>query len=85
MQPGKVYYFIVHAYHHFIARLDEITGPQKGRVSHVYKIHSSTRGWTEFFEEGAGKAGSGTTNFMKFPPGEITWMAAFDWNHPYPE
>jgi hypothetical protein len=83
MQVGKAYYFMVHAYHHFIAILDEVTGKQAGKVSHVIRIQSSQKDWNDFFSSGLGD--DTTTVYKHFPDGSITWFAAFEWNHPIPK
>lgn len=85
MEPGeaaakKVMYFMTHAYHHVIAEIVEMLGQQRARVRNVRWIYRCARGWTEFFAEGAGD----DTTFHKYPPGEISWFDAFDWNHPIP-
>ncbi len=81
MQAGKVYYFMTHAYHHFIARLVEITGKREGRVDQVRRVQSSqNQPWTDFFKNGPTES----TVLEHFPDGEITWFAAFEWKHPIP-
>jgi formate/nitrite transporter FocA (FNT family) len=80
---GKSYYFIIHAYHHVIARMVEITGKREGDVEDVRWVYSSTKTWTQFFQEGAGTTEETICRY--FTPGSITWIAAFDWPHPIPE
>jgi hypothetical protein len=79
-ETGKQMYFMTHAYHHVIAEIVEMLGPQRARVKNVRWIYSCKRGWTEFFRDGAKE----DTTFHKFPPGEITWFGCFDWTHSIP-
>jgi len=74
-------YFMCHAYHHVIAEIVEMLGQQRARVKNVRWIYSCQRDWTKFFADGAKK----DTTCHAFPPGEISWFNAFDWNHPVPE
>ena len=78
---GKKYYLLVHAYHHFIAEVVEVTGKREADVKNVIRVQSCTRGWTEFFRDGL----MNDTTYTHFPAGSITWLAAFEWNHPMPE
>jgi hypothetical protein len=78
---GGVYYFIVHAYHHFIAEVVEITGRREVVVGPQAWIYSCRRDWTKFFRDGALK----DTTSRTFPPGQYEYLAAFRWKHPIPE
>ena len=80
MEPGKCYYVIYHAYHHFIIRVVEMLGPRRPRFDRCEKIHSCRRGWTEFFRDGAER----DTQFMIFPPGEFEAPCWWEWKHPLP-
>lgn len=80
MHVGKAYYFIVSPWLHLIARLDEVTGKQMGRISDVVFVYSCRRDWTAFFRDGPCR----DSVLKHFPPGEISWSAAFDWGHPIP-
>lgn len=80
MEPGKCYYVIYHAYHHFLIRVTQMNGPRRPVFDRCEKIHRCNRGWTEFFKNGAKK----DTEFMIFPPGEFEVSAFWEWNHPLP-
>jgi hypothetical protein len=76
VQVDRTYYFIIHAYHHVLAKVDAITGKREADVSTVDWVYSSTKSWTEFFR--SGPVGEGQTTMHRFPNGSITWEAAFD-------
>ena len=80
-EVGKVYYFVVSPWLHLIARLEAITGREAGGVGPGLFVYSCRRDWTSFFEEGLGA----DTVYKRFPPGDISWSAAFDWPHPFEE
>jgi hypothetical protein len=83
IQVGKRYYFMVHAYHHFIGEVVKITGRKSCILKDVRRIQSCMRGWTEFFKDGA----KNDTSCTIFPDGTFIdgWFAALPWNHPIPE
>lgn len=80
VQVGKRYYFIIHAYHHVIADVVEITGKREVVTGPNYWIYSCKRDWTLFFKDGAKE----DTVFRIFPPGEFEYIAAFVWEHDFP-
>lgn len=83
VEPGRYYYVICHAYHHFIGKLEEITGKREGTFSDVHWIYSSQLSWTDFFAKGFTKANS---KYHKFPDGNYPWTCGiFAWNHPLPK
>lgn len=81
LQTNKPYYFMCHAYHHFVGVLKKTNGKRMGYVTKLVRIQSCKRGWDKFFEEGM----MSDTKYARFPDGELTWFAAFEWNHPLPE
>ena len=83
IEVGKCYYFICHAYHHFLGEVVEITGKKECIIKNVRKIHSCSRNWTKFFKEGAKE----DTKFDTLPDGvEISgWCTAIPWNHKIPQ
>lgn len=82
MEVGKRYYFIVHAYHHFIGEVVEILGTNRVVVNDVIRVQSCQRGWTEFFEEGV----KNDTVFTHWPDGkELIYITADPWHHEIPE
>jgi hypothetical protein len=86
IEIGKLYYFIVHAYHPFIGEVGEIVGRREVQlVQHkhgIIRVQGCQRGWTEFFRDGL-KADS---NFSWWPDGLVLsgWFVAAPWNHPVP-
>lgn len=82
MNPGDRFYFMTHAYHHFLAEVVEVMGPTRVRVTSVIRVQSCRRGWTEFFRDGCKQ----DTFYTEFPDGEINgWFAKWDWRHPIPK
>lgn len=81
VQVGKFYYFIVHAYHHVIAEVVEITGKREVVVGPGAWVYSCRRDWTAFFKDGP----KNDTVIKRFPPGQFEYLAAFAWNHALPE
>ena len=80
MEVRKTYYFMPHAYHHFIAEVVEVRGPDRFWCKKVIRIQSCRRGWTEFFQDGM----KDDTVYTHFPDGEIVSTLKFEWNHPIP-
>ena len=82
MEVGKAYYFMSHAYHHFIGVVVEIGGPSRARITNVIRVQSCRRGWTEFFAEGL----KDDTIYTHFPDGWVTGaFGIFEWNHDIPK
>ena len=83
IEVGKRYYFMVHAYHHFLGEVVEITGRKECVLKNVIRVQSCSRGWTEFFRDGCKK----DTTYTIWPDGyEITgWFGCAPWKHPIPK
>jgi hypothetical protein len=81
MEPGQAYYFIVHAYHHFIGVVREVQGPNRVIIDKVIRVQSCRRGWTEFFRDGINK---GDTTLTYWPDGTRLSgdIVTVPWNHP---
>jgi hypothetical protein len=84
VEPGKCYYVIVHAYHHFIGEVIEVTGRKSATFTKLRWVYSSTLNWTEFFKKGCTRKNS---TIHDWPDGEIGWEngGIFNWKHPIPE
>lgn len=82
IEVGKRYYFVVHAYHHFLGEVAEITGKKECVLRNVVRVQSCQRGWTEFFRDGC----CDDTNYTAWPDGtEVdNWMVAVPWPHAIP-
>ena len=81
VEVGKRYYFLVHAYHHFLGEVVEITGKRECVIRNVVRVQSCQRPWTEFFAEGCKK----DTSYTFWPDGvSISYMAAVPWEHEIP-
>ena len=82
IEVGKKYYFMCHAYHHFIGEVVKITGKKEAVLKNVIRVYSCSRGWTEFFRDGA----ANDTVFTEWPDGTSLndWFAVTPWNHPIP-
>lgn len=52
MKVGEKYYFVAHAYYHFLGEVMEMDGPRCVRFKNVRQIISCKRDWTSFFAEG---------------------------------
>lgn len=83
MEVGKKYYFMAHAYHHFIGEVVEITGPKSAILKNVIRVQSASgTSWTEFFKEGI------TENcvYTIWPDGQEVGpcFSITPWNHPIP-
>ena len=83
VEVGKCYYFMVHAYHHFLGEVVEITGKRECTIKRCVRVQSSELGWTEFFAAGCSTDNSVLTFW---PDGlSITYFAVSPWHHPIPE
>ncbi len=82
MEVGKRYYFIAHAYHHFIGEVVEILGVKRVVLNNVVRVQSCRRGWTEFFRDGMKEDTTYTvwTDGHELPD----WISATPWPHPIP-
>lgn len=85
LEVGKVYYFIEHAYYHYIGRVVAITGKRECVLDDVRRIHSHPRDFTDFFKNGSVE-GSGGTVFTVWPDGHniSNWMSHTPWHHRIP-
>lgn len=82
IQVGHRYYFIVHAYHHFLGEVVEVTGKKSCSLRLASKIHSCGRGWEEFFRDGCK---SDTRHDFIGDVEEIDgWMFVKEWTHKLP-
>jgi hypothetical protein len=78
--PGKKYFFITHAYYHFVAKVVQITGKREADIENVVRVQPTNRDWEDFFKNGFREP----NEYKKFPDGGITWIDYFEWNHPIP-
>lgn len=82
MRIGGVYYFVEHAYYHWIGEVVAITGRREVILRHVRRIHSCARDFTAFFRDGA----KNDTVYTIWPDGHnvSNWMTATPWPHAIP-
>ena len=82
LQVGRRYYFVEHAYYHYIGEVVAITGRRECILRHVRRIHSCQRNWTHFFKDGA----RNDTEFTVQPDGKNIsgWMEHTPWPHAIP-
>jgi hypothetical protein len=82
MKVGDKFYFMTHAYHHFLGEIVDMPAPKTVIVKTVVRVQSCQRGWSEFFRDGC----QGDTVLTHWPDGcEICgWFVAAPWNHPIP-
>jgi hypothetical protein len=82
LEEGKTYYFIAHAYHHFIGRVVKILGRRECLITDVRRVYSCARGWTEFFRDGA----NSDTVLTSWPDTNLSgWVSHTEWKHKIPE
>jgi len=82
-EVGKRYYFITHAYYHFLGEVMEVLSGKRVKIKDARQIISCERGWTAFFADGC----KNDTRFEVWPDGtelEYTLPLA-PWNHDIPE
>ena len=83
VEVGRSYYFLTHAYWHFLGTVRAVLGKRHVVVDNVVFIYSSKKNWTDFFKSGIGTGD--TTTYRLFPDGsEITYIDAFPWAHKIP-
>lgn len=83
VEKGKTYYFIAHAYWHFIGEVTEILGVRRVACRRVIQVHSCQRDWTRFFREGVKKSDTKFDVIGETP--DMGYIVAHAWNHPIPE
>lgn len=52
IEVGKKYYFIVHAYFHYLGEVMEVISSRRVKIRNVIQVHSCARNWTQFFADG---------------------------------
>lgn len=79
---GEKYYFIQHAYHHFLGEVVEVLGKNSVTVKNVIRVYSCSRGWTEFFRDGCRK----DTTYTVWPDGHAihNFQSSTPWCHLIP-
>ena len=82
-EVGRCYYFVVHAYYHFLGEVEEVLSGRRVRLKNVRQIISCQRRWTAFFAEGC----MDDTRYDIWPDGtEIEYALPFaPWKHKIPE
>lgn len=84
MQVGESYYFVEHAYYHYLGIVREITGPMSAVIDNVVRVHSCNRDFTAFFRDGIRKD---DTVFTVWPDGHETGSCIniTPWKHSIPK
>ena len=82
IEVGKSYYFIVHAYHHYIGTVEKELGVQRVSLKNCIKIYSCDRDWESFFRDGCRKDDT-RYDFVGNKP-DVRFFDCFEWNHPIP-
>ncbi len=83
MKVGQTYYFITHAYYHYLGEVAEILGVRRVACRRVVQIHSDSRTWTEFFRVGC-RDGKTKLDVIG-EAADMSYIAAFVWHHDIPE
>jgi hypothetical protein len=83
MKIGDKFYFMTHAYHHFLGEIADMPMPKTVILKDVVRVQSCARGWTEFFRDGA----KNDTTMTHWPDGtEVCgWFTAVPWVHDIPK
>lgn len=84
IEIGKNYYFIKHAYYHYVGRVTEILGVRRVALDNVVQVHSSKKSWTEFFKSGFGVKGTTKYDIIGSSP-DFEFLGCFDWPHEIPK
>ncbi len=82
VEVGKTYYFIGHAYYHYVGTVTE-ANPREVTLKNVVQVHSCDhRSWTEFFRDGF-KDG---TRYDVVPDGTVVPLGLpyYPWAHKVP-
>lgn len=82
IEVGRSFYFMVHAYHHWIGIVESIDGKRSCTLRKVVRVQGCRRTWTEFFEQGF----LNDTNYTVWPNGLMIhdWYACVPWPHEIP-
>lgn len=82
IEVGQTYYFIAHAYWHYVGEVTEILGVRRVACKRVVQVHSCGRPWTRFFAEGFA---TDTKHDFIGEAADLSYIVAFAWPHPIPE
>ena len=82
LEIGGKYYFLVHAYYHYLAEVVAIHGVRRCSVKNLVQVHSCGRGWSAFFKDGC-KNDTKLDHIGSSP--DFSYQIAFDWPHAIPE
>lgn len=81
VEIGKCYYFVAHAYYHYIAEVTEIIGVRRVATRNTIQLHSCPRGWSEFLRNGC----QTDTNYSVIGEiAEVSFIIAIPWKHDVP-
>lgn len=81
IEVGKRYYFVAHAYFHYVGTVTEVLGIRRVALADVVQVHSCGRSWTDFFKDGF-KADTRYDVIGTVP--DLTYLWAIAWAHKIP-
>lgn len=81
VKPGDKIYIIMHIAHHYIGEVVQITGKQEADFTNIVKVLPSGLSWDQLWEQGLTER----NQYAFMPDGSMTWIGAWEWNHPIPE
>ena len=77
LKVGSAYYFIAHAYHHYIGTVAEVS-PRWAKLVNCVKVMGDSRGWEKLLFRGFGKE----TSYQHVPDGTLVPLGAMP-AHPF--
>ena len=81
LKVGERYYFVAHAYFHYVGTVEEILGVRRVALKDAVQVHRCGRNWTDFFKNGFGKD---TTYDVIGNIPDVGFISAIEWNHDVP-
>jgi hypothetical protein len=82
VKVGERYYFIAHAYFHYLGTVSEVLGVRRVALRDAIQVHSHSGNWTEFFRRGIT---TGTKYDVIGDIPDVGYIAAIAWKHELPE
>ena len=82
IEIGKTYYFVCHAYYHWVGTVVKITGKKECIVNNCVRVHACGRDFSGFFADGFGD----DTTYTVWPDGTSVsdWFCVAPFEHRVP-
>ena len=83
MHVGERWYIVQHAYYHYVGTITSILGPKHVTLKDCVRVHSCSRNFTGFFDDGF----KNDTVYTHWPDDTECsgWIVAAPFPHPIPE